>query len=100
VRKGQFGQTGATDFGPGVEGFSGLCAEGKQRFTEALYKSAGRWQQIISRSREINPSRSVKTYKRTVRQPSKLQGTHNKSSRRKQIATLRRLGLGFQESPN
>jgi len=29
VRKGQVGQTGATDFGPGVERFSGPCAKGK-----------------------------------------------------------------------
>jgi len=29
VRKGQVGQPGATDFGPGVERFSGPCAKGK-----------------------------------------------------------------------
>jgi len=29
VRKGQVGQTGVTDFGPGVERFSGPCAQWK-----------------------------------------------------------------------
>jgi len=29
VREGQVGQTGVTDFGPGVERFSGPCAKGK-----------------------------------------------------------------------
>jgi len=29
VRKGQKGQTGVTDFGPGVERFGGPCAKGK-----------------------------------------------------------------------
>jgi len=44
VREGQVGQPAGTDFGLGVERFSGPCAIGKQRFPEALYKAAKRWQ--------------------------------------------------------
>jgi len=46
-------------------------------------QSAGSW---ISRSRGVKPSRSVKIPKWTVSQPNKLQGSYNKSSRRKSSA--------------
>jgi len=56
----------------------------------------------ISRLRGVKLSRSVKIPKRTVRQPSKLQGSHNKASRRKQRRgkPTRRSGLGHLESPS
>jgi len=55
------GQTGITDFRPGVESFSGPCAKGKSRFPEALYKAAERWQldQSITRSQTFKISQDT-----------------------------------------
>jgi len=92
------------DFGPEVESTSGSYAREIKRFPNALYKTAGHWEQdqLIKRTQS---NKIIQLSKNQVKQ----QHENNKSSRRKQrrgkptrskIATSRRLGLVHQESTN